>query len=149
MSSITNIYLHYATNLDSYYKTIDDYILEKHQKKINNNNNNNNNIEDDLLTGVKSSHDKYYDKFYNPSEKRLPIKSKYIEHIRDNITKCPNDYSKQIKIILKNNNLLPQIPGYTKDDILHELRYVDNINYIKDSKYKRNIPFPVSADFLK
>ena len=34
MSSITNIYLHYATNLDSYYKTIDDYILEKHQKKI-------------------------------------------------------------------------------------------------------------------
>tara|TARA_Y100001980_G_C14551298_1_gene334491 strand:- start:290 stop:730 length:441 start_codon:yes stop_codon:yes gene_type:complete len=146
MSSITNIYLHFATNLDSHYKTIDDYILEKHQKKINNNNNN---IEDNLLTGVKSSHDKYYDKFYNPSEKRLPIKSKYIEHIRDNITKCPSDYSNQIKTILKNNNLLPQMPGYTKDDILHELRYVDNVNYITGSKYKRNIPFPVSADFFK
>ena len=62
MSSITNIYLHYAMNLDSHYKTIDDYILEKHQKKINNNNNN---TEDYLLTGVKSSHDKYYDKMYD------------------------------------------------------------------------------------
>ena len=149
MSSITNIYLHYASNLDSHYKTIDDYILEKHKKKMNNNNNNNNNAEDNLLTGVKSSHDKYYDKFYNPSEKRLPIKSKYIEHIRDNITKCPNDYSKQIKTILRNDNLLPQLPGYTKDDILHELRYVNNTKYIQNSKYKRNIPFPVSADFLK
>ena len=149
MGSISNIYLQYATNLDSHYKTIDDYILEKHKKKMNNNNNNNNNAEDNLLTGVKSSHDKYYDKFYNPSEKRLPIKSKYIEHIRDNITKCPNDYSKQIKTILRNDNLLPQLPGYTKDDILHELRYVNNTKYIQNSKYKRNIPFPVSADFLK
>ena len=81
MSSITNIYLHYATNLDSHYKTIDDYILEKKKKKMNNNNNNNN-TEDNLLTGVKSSHDKYYDKFYNPSEKRLPIKPKYIEPLK-------------------------------------------------------------------
>ena len=149
MSSITNIYLHYASNLDSHYKTIDDYILEKHKKKMNNNNNNNNNAEDNLLTGVKSSHDKYYDKFYNPSEKRLPIKSKYIEHIRDNITKCPKDYSKQIKTILKNDNLLPQLPGYTEDDILHELRYINNTKYIQNPKYKRNIPFPVSADFFK
>ena len=145
MSSITNIYLHYAMNLDSHYKTIDDYILEKHQKKINNNNNN---TEDYLLTGVKSSHDKYYDKMYDNTNKRLPINTKYIQNIKDNITKCPNDYSKQIKTILKNNNLVPQIPGYTKDEILHELRYVDNINYLNNTKYKRNIPFPVSSDFL-
>ena len=49
MSSITNIYLHYAMNLDSHYKTIDDYIMEKHKKNKNNKNNNN---DDNLLTGV-------------------------------------------------------------------------------------------------
>ena len=69
---------------------------------------------------------------------------------RDNITKCPNDYSKQIKTILKNNNLVEQLPGYTKDEILHELRYVNNTNIDNTiyKKYKKNIPFPVSPDFI-
>tara|TARA_B100001094_G_scaffold332314_1_gene403852 strand:- start:48 stop:485 length:438 start_codon:yes stop_codon:yes gene_type:complete len=145
MSSITNIYLHYATNLDSHYKTIDDYIMEKRNK----NNNNSDNNSDNLLTGVKSSHDKYYDMFYQPENKRLPFRSKYVNQIRDNITKCPSDYSNQIKTILKNNNIVPQIPGYTKNDLLHELRYVNNTNRMKNTKYNRTIPFPVNADFFK
>ena len=82
MSSITNIYLHYAMNLDSHYKTIDDYIMEKHKKNKNNKNNNN---DDNLLTGVKSSHDKYYDKMYDSTNKKFPINTKYIKNIRDNI----------------------------------------------------------------
>jgi len=146
MSSITNIYLHYAMNLDSHYKTIDDYIMEKHKKNKNNKNNNN---DDNLLTGVKSSHDKYYDKMYDSTNKKFPINTKYIKNIRDNITKCPSDYSKQIKTILKNNNLVAQFPGYTKDEILHELRYVNNTTTIDNTKYKKYVPFPVSPDFLK
>jgi len=145
MSSISNIYLQYATTLDSHYKTIDDYIMEKYLKNKEEKNDNNN-----LLTGVKSSHQKYYDLFYDPVNKKLPFKSKYANNIRDNITKCPNDYSNQIKTMLKNNNIVPQIPGYTKDDILHELRYVNNnTNTMKNTKYNRNIPFPTNPDFFK
>ena len=145
MSSISNIYLQYATTLDSHYKTIDDYIMEKYLKNKEEKNDNNN-----LLTGVKSSHQKYYDLFYDPVNKKLPFKSKYANNIRDNITKCPNDYSNQIKTMLKNNNIVPQIPGYTKDDILHELRYVNNnTTTMKNTKYNRNIPFPTNPDFFK
>ena len=104
---------------------------------------------DNLLTGVKSSHDKYYDKMYDSTNKRLPINTKYIKNIRDNITKCPSDYTKQIKNILKNNNLIAQYPGYTKDEILHELRYINNLTLIEDNKYKTTVPFPVSPDFFK
>lgn len=142
MSSITNIYLHYATNLDSHYKTIDDYIMEKKKKKDNNSN-------DNKLTGVKSSHEKYYDMFYQSENKRLPFRSKYVNQIRDNITKCPNDYSNQIKNILKNNNMVSQLPGYTNNDLLHELRYVNNTNRMKNTKYNRTIPFPINSDFFK
>lgn len=145
MGSISNIYLHYATNLDSHYKTIDDYIMEKRNKNKKNNTNNN----DDLLTGVKSSHEKYYDMFYQPENKRLPFRSKYFKEIRDNISKCPSDYSNQIKTILKNNNIVPQIPGYTNNDLIHELRYVNNTNLIENTKYIKTVPFPVSADFFK
>tara|TARA_Y100001958_G_C21227503_1_gene552946 strand:+ start:673 stop:1110 length:438 start_codon:yes stop_codon:yes gene_type:complete len=145
MSSITNIYLHYATNLDSHYKTIDDYIMEKRKK----NNNNDNDSNNDKLNGVKSSHEKYYDMFYQPENKRLPFRSKYVNQIRDNITKCPKDYSDQIKNILKNNNMVSQFPGYTDNDLLHELRYVNNTNRMKNTKYNRTIPFPVNSDFFK
>jgi len=119
--------------------------MEKYLKNKEEKNDNNN-----LLTGVKSSHQKYYDLFYDPVNKKLPFKSKYANNIRDNITKCPNDYSNQIKTMLKNNNIVPQIPGYTKDDILHELRYVNNnTNTMKNTKYNRNIPFPTNPDFFK
>ena len=144
MGSISNIYLQYATNLDSHYKTIDDYIMEKMNKNKKNNTNN-----DDLLTGVKSSHEKYYDMFYQSENKRLPFRSNYSKEIRDNISKCPSDYSNLIKTILKNNNIVPQIPGYTNNDLIHELRYVNNTNLIENTKYIKTVPFPVSADFFK
>ena len=87
--------------------------------------------------------------FYQSENKRLPFRSKYVNQIRDNITKCPNDYSNQIKNILKNNNMVSQLPGYTNNDLLHELRYVNNTNRMKNTKYNRTIPFPINSDFFK
>lgn len=133
----------------SNYVTIDDLLYDKYYKK--------DNIEiDNNITGVKSYHTKYFDKYYDKNSKNLQVGGN-LDKIRDNITICEKDYAKQIKNILNNQNIVQQIPGYSKNNLIHDTRnivtkkeYLDIKNQrIKyNSRYNRYIPLPVSSDFL-
>tara|TARA_Y100001958_G_C21243953_1_gene572981 strand:- start:4302 stop:4763 length:462 start_codon:yes stop_codon:yes gene_type:complete len=151
-SDISNLSLYLASEQDSFYKTIDDYIYDKTYKKIYDNKF----VKNNNISGVKSHHAKYFDKNYNKEEKNLELKAN-LSKINDNISVCSFDYSNQMKNILDNDNLISQIPGYTKNISFYNNfkpnNSYRNINFKTiqyNSKYKnKTIPLPVGSMFYK
>ena len=148
--NITNFPLIYSMDKDSFYKTIDDYIYERTYKKKYNKDI----IKQDKISGVKSYHTKYFNKNYDNNNKSIELNAN-LSKIRDNITICDFDYSNQIKNILNNNNIIPQLPGYTTNTIFYNkykpIKTYKNINEVDvkyNDKYNRDVPLPIDASFF-
>ena len=151
-SEISNFNLYLASEQDSFYKTVDDYIYDKTYKNIYDNKFKKKN----RISGIKSYHTKYFDKNYDKLEKNLELNAN-LSRINDNISVCSFDYSNQMKNILDNDNLISQIPGYTKNisfynefEVNKSYTNVNNKEIPYNSKYKnKTLPLPVGSIFYK
>ena len=144
---ISNFDLQYLIHSSSNYNTIDDIIYNKYYKK------------DDFkltdnISGVKSFHSKYFDKFYDKNKLEL---NHNLSKMNDNITICDFNFSNQIKNILTSNNTIQQLPGYTSNNMEHDNRYIvtkkeytdiKNNKKIYNKKYNRNLPLSVDSNFF-